>query len=111
MFRVATLAKIIKPMATTQLTTIELVMKPPQCSILTAFCGRPCSGSAPNTVPAGNTLTNHNHRWNAAFMNQYCSPTNFRRSIAFWPSYLFHRVFRWLYLLCDTFLYLIRLKV
>ena len=52
MFRVATLAKMIKPMATTQLTTIELVMKLPQRSILTADCDRPCSASAANTVRA-----------------------------------------------------------
>jgi hypothetical protein len=87
MFRVATLAKMIKPMATTQLTTIELVMKLPQRSILTADCDRPCSASAANTVPAGNTITKHNHRWSAVLMNQYFSSTNFRPWSDAWSSY------------------------
>ena len=74
---------MIKPIATIQLTTIELVMKLPQRSILTAYCGRPCSGSAANTVQAGNTITNHNHRWSAVLIDQYASFTNFRFSIDF----------------------------
>ena len=86
MSRVAALAKMIKPTATIQLTTIELVMKLPQRSILTAYCGRPCSGSAANTVPAPDTITNHNHRWSAVLINQYFSATNFRPSSEAWSS-------------------------
>ena len=68
MSRVATLAKMIKPMATTQLTTSELVMKPPQESMLTADAGRPCSASPANAECAASTTTDDNHRWSAVLM-------------------------------------------
>jgi hypothetical protein len=87
MSRVAILAKMSKTMATTQLTTIELVMKPPQCSILTADCGRPCSGSVANTAPAGDNIANHKQRWSVVLIDQYFSFTNRRPSSDFWSSY------------------------
>src|SRR5437867_3554701 len=50
--RIARRAKTINPTATTQLTAIELVMgKPRGFQISVAFCGTPCSSSAPAAAP------------------------------------------------------------
>src|SRR5262249_33933568 len=75
MLRVATRAKMIRPKATIQVTTMELVMgKPNGRAISTACCDSRCSsfaGPAPNKGPAPvsvNVATRSSHLWITTLM-------------------------------------------
>ena len=58
MCRVATWAKMISPIVTIQVTTIELVTgKPNGRAISTALCERPCSPAAASVVDAVSAVT------------------------------------------------------